>query len=134
MPTGSSIAYLDASALVKLAIEEDETKALRDALAEWPRRVSSRISVVEVLRAVRRRDETALPLAGRVLAHVVLLAIGDKLLVQSAALDPPSLRALDAVHLASALRLESALSAFVSYDERQLSAAEALGLPAFSPR
>jgi predicted nucleic acid-binding protein len=51
---------------------------------------------------------------------------------RSSSLSP--LRALDAIHVASALRLGGALSAFVSYDRRQLEAAAALGLPTASPR
>jgi predicted nucleic acid-binding protein len=49
-------------------------------------------------------------------------------------LEPVALRALDAMHLATALRLRSQLAAFVSYDPRQLEAAEVLGLPVASPR
>lgn len=134
MPTGSEIAYLDASALVKLAVAEDETGPLRAALGGLPRRVSSRISIVEVIRAVRRRDPAAEPLARRVLERVSLLAIGDRVLVSAATLGPHDVRALDAIHLASALRIGGSLAAFVSYDARQLAAAEALGLPVVSPR
>lgn len=133
MPTGSSVAYLDSSALFKLVVEEEESRALRNALRSWPRRVSSRIAVVEVLRGVRRRGETAEPLARNVLGSVALLTIGDRVLMAAARLDPPGLRSLDAIHLASALRLGSDLTAFVSYDARQLEAAEALALPVTSP-
>ncbi len=133
MPTGSEIAYLDASALVKLAVAESETGPLRAALAGLPRRVSSTVSVVEVLRAVRRRDPAAEPLARRVLERVSLLAIGDRVLVSAATLAPRDVRALDAIHLASALRLGAGLTVFVSYDARQLEAAAAIGLPVASP-
>jgi predicted nucleic acid-binding protein len=133
--TGSStcIAYLDASALVKLAIEEEESETLRRALRAWPRRASSRVAVVEVVRAVRRRKQTAEPLARRVLAHVALVRVDDRVLAAAALLDPLALRALDAIHLASALRLGADLDAFISYDGRQLEAAAALGLPVTSP-
>jgi predicted nucleic acid-binding protein len=134
VPTRSDVAYLDSSALAKLIVEEAESQALRRALGAWPRRVSSRISVVEVLRAVRRRDRSAEPLARSVLAHVALLAVGDRVLMAAGLLDPPALRALDAIHLASALRLGSSLTAFVTYDARQLEAAETFGLPVTSPR
>jgi len=129
----SSFAYLDSSALFKLVVEEEEGRALRNALLSWPRRISSRIAVVEVLRGVRRRDETAEPLARSVLGSVALLTIGDRVLMTAARLDPPGLRSLDAIHLATALRLASDLTAFVSYDVRQLEAAATLGLPVTSP-
>ena len=134
MRTRSSIAYLDSSALVKLAVEEKESEALRLAMRDWPRRGSSRLAVVEVLRGVRRRSPRSEPLARRVLAHTVLFAPSNRLLAAASQLDPPALHALDAIHLASALQLGRELGAFVSYDEQQLEAAAALGLPAVSPR
>lgn len=134
MPTGSEVVYLDASALVKLAVAERESEPLRTALVDWPRRVSAKIAVVEVLRTVRLKDRAAEPLARSVLAHTGLLGFGDRLLMTAVTLDPPTIRALDAIHLATALRLGDVLAAFVSYDARQLAAAEALGLPVVSPR
>jgi uncharacterized protein len=132
--TASSVAYLDSSALVKLVVDENETGVLRRAVEAWPRRVSSNISLVEVLRAVRRRDPSAEALAHIVLTHTRLMAVADGVLVRAAQLDQPPLRALDAIHVASALRLGPSLSAFVSYDALQLEAAEALGLPVVAPR
>ena len=134
MPTESRAAYLDSSALVKLAMDEGESHALRRALEGSPRRVSSRISVVEVLRAVRRQDPTAEPLARGVLTRVGLMAVSDRVLVAAGQLDPPALRSMDAIHLASALRLGSALTVFFSYDAHQLEAAARLGLLVESPR
>jgi predicted nucleic acid-binding protein len=133
VPTGSRVAYLDASTIVKLVVDEPESGALRDALDEWPRRVSSRVSVVEVLRAVRLRDPRAEPLAREVLGRTRLMAIGDAVLVAATHLEPRSLRALDAIHIASATRLGPSLAAFVSYDRRQLEAAATAGLPVTSP-
>ena len=134
MPTDSDVVYLDASALVKLVLEEEGSDELRAGLEGWPRRVSSKISLVEVLRIVRLKDRAAEPLAHGVLARTGLIAIGDRLLVAAVTVDPPVVRALDAIHLASALRLDGRLALFVSYDRRQLEAAEALGLPVASPR
>jgi predicted nucleic acid-binding protein len=88
---------------------------------------------VEVLRAVRLQDPTAEPLARQVLTHTRLMAVGDAVLVAAAQLDPTHLRTLDAIHVASALRLGPRLAAFVSYDRRQLDGASAAGLPVVSP-
>ena len=134
MPTGSDVAYFDASALFKLIVAEPESKALERAIRAWPRRVTSRLTVVELIRSVRRVDFRLDALAGRLLTGVDLLTDSDRTLAVAAHLDPPPLRALDAIHVASALRVRSVLSAFVSYDARQLAAAEALGLPVASPR
>jgi uncharacterized protein len=135
VPTGSSrgVAYLDSSALVKLVFDEDESGFLRVALAAWSRRASSRLSLAEVLRAVRRHDRSLEHVAEGVLMRTTLLKLSDRVLMTAARLDPPPLRTLDAIHVASALRLGSSLSAFVSYDARQVEAAEALGLPVVTP-
>jgi predicted nucleic acid-binding protein len=45
----------------------------------------------------------------------------------------PPLRTLDALHLASAVLLRDELTAFVAYDDRLLSAAQAAGLPTVRP-
>jgi predicted nucleic acid-binding protein len=134
VPTRSDVAYLDASALVKLVLPEHETDALRKALPAWGRRATSRIAVVEVLRAVLRRDPTIVPETRRLLSHLSLLTITDRSLVGAVAVPPPELSSIDALHVASAVQLGGSLGAFVSYDTRQLNAAESLGLPTASPR
>ena len=50
-----------------------------------------------------------------------------------AAIGPPLLRTLDAIHLATALALVPDLDAFVTYDDRLAEAARALGLPVVRP-
>jgi predicted nucleic acid-binding protein len=131
--TGSDLAYLDASALVKLVLDEPQSEALRQAVRTWPRRATSRLAVVEVIRAVRRADARLEPRAARALAGVSLVVASDHVLRVAARLDPPGIRTLDSIHVATALRLRQALVAFVSYDHRQLEAAAALGLPVVSP-
>lgn len=63
-----------------------------------------------------------------------LIAVGDRVLFAASQLDPVTIRSLDAINVATALPLRSRLGAFVSDDQRQLEAAEALGLPVASPR
>ena len=48
-------------------------------------------------------------------------------------LDPPTLRTLDAVHLAAALVLGDELDAIVTYDDRLAQAALANGIAVISP-
>lgn len=134
VPTGSNVAYLDASALFKLVVTEPESEALREAVRAWPRRVTSRLAVVELIRSVRRADPGREAAARRLLGGVTLLVDTNRVLVGATQLEPQTLRALDAIHVATALRVRAVLSAFVSYDQRQLEAADALGLPVASPR
>ncbi len=134
MPTGSDVAYFDASALHKLVVTEPETEALKQETQEWPRRATSRLAVVELIRSVRRADAALEPAARRLLGGVTLLADSNRVLLDATDLKPQTLSALDAIHVASALRIRPVLAAFVSYDARQLQAAEAVGLPVASPR
>jgi predicted nucleic acid-binding protein len=59
--------------------------------------------------------------------------VDDAVLAVAAVLTPPSLRSLDAIHLATALRLGDDLGVFLAYDERLLRAAAAHGLPVAGP-
>src|SRR3712207_9247842 len=66
---------------------------------------------------------SGVPRARALLAGVDLVPMSPDVLEVAADLAPPSLRSLDAVHLATALSLGSALDAFVVYDERLAQAA-----------
>lgn len=120
-----SILYLDASALTKLVVEEPETAALHD-LVRGRRLASSRVAVVEVLKAVARANPDADPQA--VLALLSFVELDADLARIAGSTGGAELRALDAIHVASALRLGSEVDAFVTYDSRQAAAARAAGL------
>jgi len=131
----ADVAYLDTSAVVKLLMRERETAALRRDLRRWPRRASSGLLRVELLRAIKRAGLPRLSApAQRHLAAISLIRMDDALLDRAGDLDPASLRSLDAIHLASALALGSDLGVVVSYDDRMLRGAAALGLRTASPR
>jgi hypothetical protein len=130
----ADVVYLDTSAAVKLVIREAETAALRSTLRRWPRRASSSLLRLELLRAVRRAGLPQLVVqARRELGAVQLVRIDDALLDRAIALDPPRLRSLDAIHLATALALGADLGMVVTYDARMVEAAASLGLPVSSP-
>jgi len=134
-----AVLYADASALVKLVREEAESAALRAYLQDADL-VSSELVLAEIPRAVRRAaaQEPALPLdlllerAAELLAVLALRPIDRGLLSAAGALAEPALRALDAIHVASAVDLDP-LEAFVTYDERQASAARLAGLRTMTP-
>ena len=127
--------YLDASALVKLVLAEDESSALThwlDARNDVPN-FTSDIALVEVPRAVMRFAPTALLHVRDVLDTVNVIQLKEKVIHHAASLQPPSLRTLDAMHLASALQIHADLTAFVAYDQRLHDAALDAGLPAVQP-
>lgn len=125
----------DSSALAKLVVREQETAPLRAWLAarEEAAWSASSLTRVEVVRAVARAQAAAVPAARRLLAGLDLVPLGPDVLELAADLGPPSLRSLDALHLATALSLGSALDAFVVYDERLAQAATDAGLPVVTP-
>lgn len=131
----AEVAYLDASAVVKLLAREAETTALRRQLKSWPRRASSALLRVELLRTVKRAGVPRLMEgARRQLASIDLIRLDDDLLERAAQIEPSTVRSLDAIHLATALGLGSDLAAVVTYDARMSAAAQALGLPVAAPR
>lgn len=68
-----------------------------------------------------------------VLRRVAQIGIGQPILEAAAELDPPALRTLDAIHLATALSLGPALGALVTYDRRLHGAAADLEIDVLSP-
>jgi predicted nucleic acid-binding protein len=129
-----SLVYLDASALVKLVAPEPESSALARFLADWESRVTSRISAVEVGRAVRRAAVPELvELADGLLDSIAFIELDAEIARLAGLLEPPALRSLDAVHVASALSLGSDAGPFVVYDVRLREAADAAGLEVTGP-
>ena len=123
------------SALTKFVVREQETGPLHAWLAAhgedaWS---ASSLTRVEVVRAVARAQVAAVPATRRLLAGLDLVPLSPDLLEVAADLGPPSLRTLDALHLATALGLGPALDAFVVYDERLARAAADAGLPVVAP-
>lgn len=128
--------YLDSSALVKLVLPEAETGALLEALSDWPERISSTLAGVEVLRAVRRAGagERVRERAERVISGIGLVRVDGAVLSSATRLEqPPELRTLDAIHLATALSAGEDLGAMICYDARLAQAATRLGVTMMAP-
>lgn len=131
--------YLDASALVKLVLVEEESEALRSYLADAGL-LSCELVLTEVPRAVRRAvpddsaglKRAALEQASKVLESLALLPLERQLLIAAGAIAESGLRALDAIHVAAAADL-APIDAFVTYDERQAAAARLAGLRTLAP-
>jgi uncharacterized protein len=129
------VIYLDASALVKLAVTEPESAALTAWLREnrGLSSVSSPIVRVEVPRAVWRADPGSLPQAYTIVQRLKEVYLTGAVLTRAAGVRPNVLRTLDAIHVASAISIRDNLTALVSYDKRMLTAARDAGLPTASP-
>jgi predicted nucleic acid-binding protein len=128
--------YFDTAALVKLVRREVESDALADWLDSQPGAtlVTSALAEVELSRALRRTEPELLSAVPAVLQRMARYEIDELVRDTAAGYADPYLRSLDAIHLATAHAVFGAqLSAFVTYDERLLEAAAALGLPVHSP-
>ena len=128
----TAVSYVDASALVKLVIAEAETGGMERWFAESERLLTSVIGIIETRRAVGRRRHDSARLA-YVIRSVEVIALGERIAEQAAAIAPSSVRTLDAIHLATALSLDQDLDAFLTYDDRMAEAARALGIPVVVP-
>ncbi len=68
-----------------------------------------------------------------VLSRLDILRINDRILVAAGEMLPPEHGSLDAIHLATAQSLEQDLSCVVTYDDRMITAAKALGMKVAKP-
>jgi uncharacterized protein len=126
--------YLDSSAIVKLAVAEPESAALRSYLRRRRPLVTSALARAEVGRALLPLGRAAVQRGQEVLARLELIRIGDRILAASGGLLPAELRTLDAIHLATARQLGGDLARIVTYDERLRAAATATGCSVVTPR
>lgn len=143
--------YLDTSALVKLYVREVGTERVVEiaSLSSTNRLAVSAVSPVEARSAIRRREragdidqETATFVLDRLWQHVGTLfirqAMNDTVLDGALEMiDRYSLRAYDAIQLASCLALKTTVGSerttFVCADQQLLDAARSELLPVFDP-
>ncbi len=118
---------------MKLVVEEAESDALRDLLAGAPDQIASAVVEIEVVRAVRRAAPELVPLGQRVVSQLTVVEPTEPIRARAALLDPPTLRALDALHLATALEVGEDLDGVLTYDSRLAAAAKALDLTVLAP-
>ena len=127
------IIYVDTSAALKLVVEEAESGSVAEFLTEagqkGGRLVASMLLHTELHCAANRRG---LPpeLVNAVLDAINLVDLTRSDLLYAAAL-PGKLHSADAIHLATAIRLET--QALVAFDKELVAAATQAGLRTLSP-
>lgn len=118
---------------MKLVIEEPESAALEAHLNDDVVIATSEIAVVEIGRAARvanPSDEVGLEV-DLLLDSCLLVAITSELLRSARNLSSAAIRTLDAIHLASAIRIGA--DELLAYDQRLLNAARERGLTVVTP-
>ncbi len=126
------LTYVDSSAIVKLVVREPESRALLRYVRHRAL-IASALARTEVARALLHFGDLGLARAKEALARIDLVRINDRVLANAGELRPPTLRSLDAVHLATVLLLGSELKALVTYDDRMALAARAMGFRVVAP-
>jgi hypothetical protein len=128
----TALAYVDTSALAKLVLDEPGSAEMTRWHVESERIITSRVGIVEMRRVAARHAHDAAHL-DFVLRSVEIFELDASTAHIAGGVGPPVLRTLDAIHLATALRLAPELDAFVTYDDRLADAARAIGLPVIRP-
>jgi len=129
------VIYFDTSALMKLVVAEAESQALVDWLKAHPGHdwATSDLTRVELLRGVMRQEPTALLQAQQRLSRMIRIPLSGSILEFAATCQPPSLRSLDAIHLASVLHEREDIEWMIVYDKRLLEVADLNGINVASP-
>lgn len=126
-----SVWYVDTSAALKLLVEEAESSALVDAVADQaPTLVSCLLLETELRRAVQRQAALSQVAVAELLTRVNLYEIAPAWFT-AAGLLPGNLRSLDALHVCCAILLRA--DVLVTYDARMSQTAASAGLPVFAP-
>jgi uncharacterized protein len=129
------IVYVDTSAAMKLVVEEAESPALAETLEACKRDASNTLVASLLLytelhcAANRRPEKISAGAVADVLSTLALVDVESSDL-RSAAHLPGRLRSADAIHLATALRVDA--RAIVLYDAELRTAAEGAGIQIIS--
>jgi uncharacterized protein len=125
--------YLDSSAIVKLAVAEPESAALRQYLRRRRPLVTSALARTEVARALLPLGPAAVLRGLEALGRLDLIRVSDRILADAGTMMPAELRSLDAIHLATMQQLGATLGRVVTYDDRMSAAAAAMGRSVVAP-
>ncbi len=125
--------YLDSSAIVKLAVAETESPALRRYVRRRGPFVVSALARTEVARALLSLGPAAVQRGQDVLSRIELIRVSDRILLDAGSLLPAELRSLDAIHLATMRQLGGSLRRVVTYDTRMAAAASSMGITTVAP-
>lgn len=125
--------YLDTSAVGRVLLGEPDAPAILEALGDFDQHIASRLMRIELRRVALREG---LPdAADRLLAGVALIPLDDAVLTIAETVPPTTVATLDAIHLATALRLATAgvLDTVMTYDDRLADGARRHGLAVLAP-
>jgi uncharacterized protein len=125
--------YLDTSVLGRILLDEPDTPAIRRELGHFERHISSGLLSVELHRLGLRVNMLAV--VSELLSGKVLIPVDAEILAAAETITPPTVAALDAIHLATAVSLSKAgkLDALMTYDRQLATGAREHGLEVLAP-
>lgn len=122
--------YLDTSAAAKAIIEEPESEAIRKLFADGTPFVSSKLLAVELHSVADRRVIDPAD-ADDLLDRVALVTLDTEIMDRAITMHS-GLRTLDALHLATAVHVGTAITGILTFDNELAAAAERHGVPSVS--
>jgi predicted nucleic acid-binding protein len=116
-----------------MLLDEPDALAVEREMNSFDQLVSSRLLQVELRRVGLR--ESCLQDAEGLLAAVSLIAMDDEILIAAEIILPTSVATLDAIHLATAVRLaeDGEIDALMTFDKRLAHGARQHGITVLSP-
>ena len=127
-----SVWYLDTSVALKLLIEEAESPALAQTVdSEQPDLVACWLLEIELRRAAQGLGMLGMAAISDFLTGVSLYEMPGSSLREAGILPGETLRSLDALHLAAAVRV--GVDLVLTHDERMAESAQQLRLRVLSP-
>jgi len=125
-----SVLYVDSSAALKRIFREDETDLVGSTLRSWVDAgdlvAASTLTWVEVTRSVlRTRPADAEAQVDAAMSGIAELPLDETVLTRARWIGSPTLRSLDAIHLAAALVLGA--TEMLTFDVRLAGAARSVG-------
>jgi len=125
--------YLDTSAVGRVLLGEPDSQAVLAALSRFDQHVASRLLRIELRRLALRHD--LLDHADQLLSAIALVPMDEATLEAAETVPPNGVATLDAIHLASALRLAAdvLIDAVLTHDTRLAEGARHHGLEVLAP-
>ena len=126
------LVYIDASTLIKLIQTGSEADSLRRYLGDDSILITTRVALVEALRAHSAAENTGAAIE-ELLSQLNTRELDATLAERASALVPGSVGTADAIQIAAGVELRSELDAFVTYDPRLAEVARGFRLPVVTP-
>ena len=122
---------MDSSAILSIIYQEPEGKNIPSKV--WVGSITSRLSGVEVLRSVNKFDPLLVNYAKSVMEQISVCEIEEDILRRAESYGPEiTVKASDAIHLATTEALSSLIKGIITLDKQMAKNADRLGLEVFS--